>query len=127
METLGGYVAGIAILVAAAYLSGLLEAKARVVYWGAHAFTFTIPRTPPIHVTTTALTVQNIGRRVANEIEVAHDRAPEVFSLWPQRIHTMANQGEVRFPCSYQASARLLWSHWRRTFVKAHLGEGSIR
>jgi hypothetical protein len=83
------------------YILQFLKPRAKVVFWPAHHFVFNLPKsTPtstPIIITTHAITVQNVGRRRAENIEVAHSDqpAPQLFHLWPTLQHTVHTQPGV--------------------------------
>jgi hypothetical protein len=97
MDSLAGYVATATVSVAAGYALQFLAPRAKVVFWAAHHFGFQVPALPPgipvpVTLTTSAITVQNIGRVRAENIEVAHDRRPDMFSIYPTLAFTESQQ-----------------------------------
>lgn len=87
---LGHYIATGIVLVLAGLLLRYLQAKARVVYWSAHDFLFNIPNPTDANLSnlllkTHAITIQNIGGKAAELIEIAHTAKPDIFMLSPAR------------------------------------------
>lgn len=65
-----------------------LEPGTRVRYWIAHDFIFTVPlngQPQPLAIQTSTLTVQNLGRKAAEDIEILHAAKPDHFQLHPRR------------------------------------------
>lgn len=84
MEQLGGYVATGVVMLAVGLLLRELAPKVKVVWWPAHGFTYNLSDlTPPAVLRSDAYTIQNIGRRQAEFIEVAFKSKPDHFSLDP--------------------------------------------
>lgn len=82
MDTLAGYVAtGVVSLLVGLALREL-ESKVKIVYWSPHQFLFQIP-TPRLDLFTHSITIQNIGRKAAEHVEIIHKRRPDFFKLQP--------------------------------------------
>jgi len=85
MDSLGGYVATgvVSLLVGLALRS--LEPKIKIVWWSPHRFLFKIPiqSNPPANLFTHAITVQNLGRKSAEWVEIVHKTKPDFFMLEP--------------------------------------------
>lgn len=58
-----------------------LRPKVRVVYWVAHLFGFDLPE--GLRLFTHAITIQNLGSKSAESIEIAHNGKPDLFKLQP--------------------------------------------
>lgn len=61
---------------------------ARLGYWIPHDFTFRVPlpnQPQPLNVQTATLTVQNLGRKTAEDVEITHRTKPDHFQLNPPR------------------------------------------
>jgi hypothetical protein len=86
----GHYKATGIVLVLAGLILRYLQAKAKVVYWVAHDFLFNMPnptdaKLPNLLLRTHSITVQNIGGKAAELIEIAHTGRPDFFMLSPAR------------------------------------------
>lgn len=79
---LTGYVATGVATFAAGLLLRSLEPKVRLVYWYPHNFLFQL-RDPSVTLQTNSLTVQNLGRKAAEGIEILHKTKPDFFQLFP--------------------------------------------
>ncbi|VVE82350.1 hypothetical protein [Pandoraea sputorum] len=65
-----------------------LEPAAKLGYWIPHDFLFVVPlegQDKPLHVQTSTLTVQNLGRKAAEKVEISHEAKPDHFHLHPRR------------------------------------------
>ena len=87
---LGHYTATGIVLVLAGLLLRYLQAKTKVVYWVAHDFLFDMPNptdanSPNVLLKTHAITIQNMGGKAAESIEIAHTAKPDIFMLSPAR------------------------------------------
>jgi hypothetical protein len=63
-----------------------VEPKSKLVWWSPHNFLFTIqvvPDKPKLELFTHALTIQNLGRKPAEQIEIVHRLRPDHFKLQP--------------------------------------------
>lgn len=80
---------------AGGYLSRYIEPRSKLVHWFPGWVTFVVPLpTPPpgaaplppatVNVSTHTLTIQNVGWRPANQIEILHGQAPQLFRFVPQ-------------------------------------------
>jgi len=82
MDSLAGYIAtGIGSLTVGV-LSKYLEPKAKLVYWLPHTFFFHL-KAENVALQTNSLTIQNLGRRAAEDIEIIHRERPEFFQFSP--------------------------------------------
>src|SRR5712672_1024121 len=68
---------------AGGYALKFVEPRSKVVWWSSHAFWFELDRVNKTAVFTHALTVQNVGRKAASDIEIVHGSKPELFKLNP--------------------------------------------
>src|SRR3990170_8417221 len=82
MEGLAGYVATGIVSLAVGLLLRNLEPKGKVVYWSPHTFVFDVPY-PKVILKTDSVTIQNIGRREAEDVEVVFKSRPDFFKLQP--------------------------------------------
>jgi len=58
--------------------------KAKVVWWSSHSFWFNVPEGDRIiTIFTHAITIQNLGRKPAENIEIIHKAKPDHFKLEP--------------------------------------------
>ncbi|NLP64290.1 hypothetical protein NH14_024670 [Paraburkholderia sacchari] len=65
-----------------------LEPAAKVGYWVPHNFLFNVPianQPNPLVLQTATLTVQNLGRKAAEGVEIVHMMKPDHFQLHPKR------------------------------------------
>ena len=78
------------------YMSRYIEPRVRLVHWWPGFFTFALPLPNPaggqqtVGVSTHALTIQNLGWRIANQVEIIHGQAPQLFRMQPQMNFTQA-------------------------------------
>lgn len=82
MESLAGYAATAVVMLIVGLLLRELEPKAKVVYWTPHQFLFQLT-TPQVSILTHAITIQNVGRKLAEGIEIVHKNKPDFFKLQP--------------------------------------------
>ena len=80
-----------------AFLVGLflqkLEPKAKVVYWFPHAFEFDIKKLNASQ-RTDSITIQNIGRKQAEEVEILSSVEPDFFEFSPKVKYTSKTLGD---------------------------------
>lgn len=65
-----------------------LEPGAKLGYWIPHDYIFDVPlegRQVPLRIQTSTLTVQNLGRKAAEKIEIIHAAKPDHFQIHPRR------------------------------------------
>jgi hypothetical protein len=79
-----------------------LKPKALVIWGTSHGFTFIIPKeaspaSGPFPVHTGTVFVQNVGKGVAEDIEVVFNYRPQHFQLWPSLNYDVAENPEHRF------------------------------
>ncbi len=80
MEGLAGYVATGIVSLTVGLLLRSLESRAKVVYWSPHTFTFDVPN-PKVILKTDSVTIQNIGRRQAEDVDVVFTTRPDFFKV----------------------------------------------
>ncbi len=101
MLNIAGYVATGIVSVIVGLLLRHLEPKSKVVGWSPHRFLFNLVD-PPIILFTHAHTVQNIGRKAAEDIEIFHRSRPDFFKLEPalnyEEYITPAGEHVVKIP-----------------------------
>jgi hypothetical protein len=68
---------------AGGYALKFVEPRPKVVWWSHHAFWFELDPANKAAVFTHALTIQNVGRKAASDIEIVHRAKPELFKLNP--------------------------------------------
>lgn len=74
-----------------------LEPKARLAYWFPHEFTFNVKKENVI-LKTNSLTVQNLGRKAAENIEILHMAEPDFFEIFPSvnyEVQTSPNNNHI--------------------------------
>lgn len=68
------------------FLGGLLvqnlQPKAKLAYWFPHAFLFSLKK-ENISLQTNSITIQNLGRNHATEIEIIHSVEPDFYQISP--------------------------------------------
>jgi len=82
MAELSGYIATGIVSLVVGLLLRYIEAKAKIVYWFPHNFFFELKKENVV-LQTNSLTVQNTGRRPAENIEIIHKQKPDFFQLAP--------------------------------------------
>lgn len=109
MEQYFGYIiSGVITLIIHLALK-YVNPKSRLVYWQSHYFEFHVPlpnAEPPSPQTgiliTHALTIQNIGTKPSDNIEIVHDSEPDFYKLFPalDYVQSKTPSGEyiVRVP-----------------------------
>ena len=85
MEGLLGYVATGVVSIAVAILIMYLQPKAKLVYWSPHNFLFNLTNESVALQTlqTDALTLQNIGRKTACNVDIVMSNRPDFFQFAP--------------------------------------------
>lgn len=64
------------------YALKYLGPKSRLVWWSPHRFLFNL-QNPKVNILTHAITIQNLGRKAALNVEVVHKTKPDFFKLEP--------------------------------------------
>jgi len=82
VDTLAGYVATGIISLAVGLALRALEPKVKIVWWSPHQFLFQLQQ-PQLVLLTHAITIQNMGRKTAEGIEIVHKSKPDFFKLQP--------------------------------------------
>lgn len=118
MSSLASHIATVVCTLVSAYFLRFIEPKIKIVYWVSHSFLYTIPADqlgpppaqaqpalpplqqqqmplpqvarPPFLLFTQSITVQNLGRKTADWVEVVHLRRPDYFQLHPPLNYTEA-------------------------------------
>jgi len=77
---------------AVGYLLKNIEPSARLIWWSTHAFHYNLPNppNPNVGIYTRSITIQNIGRKIAENIEVTHQSPAGFFKLEPAYNYTTA-------------------------------------
>lgn len=111
MESLGGYIATICVSLTTGYLARYLEPRTKIVFWQPHDFLYQIPshQLPhagqpalpgastaagaapapgPFFLRTQSVTIQNLGRKPADWVEIVHAQRPDFFQLYPSLNYT---------------------------------------
>lgn len=87
MEHLAGYIATGLISLAVGVLLFRLQPKAKLLYWSPHSFRFHLTREEVV-LQTDALTVQNVGRKTAENVELIMSSEPDFIQLSPAIPHS---------------------------------------
>jgi len=66
-----------------AYLLKYIEPVANTILWNPHSFTFAVEN---LNIATNSVTVQNLGRKAAENIEIIYQYKPDSYKIWPERI-----------------------------------------
>jgi hypothetical protein len=82
MTDITGYIATGVVSLIVGILTRYLEPKSRIVYWSPHNFLFEL-KDPPVLLQTNSLTIQNLGGKSAENIEIIHKVKPDFFQLSP--------------------------------------------
>ena len=111
MENLIGYVATGTVTFIVAILLMYLQPKARIFYWSPHTFLFNLTR-ENVALQTDSLTIQNLGKKVASNVEVVFDIKPDFYQLQPAVVH----EGVVLENGNYAVKLKELGPHEYFTF-----------
>ncbi len=90
-DTLGGIAGGAVAGFVVGYALKYVGPKSKLVMWFPHNFLFQVPGQagqPPVTILTNSVSVQNIGRKRATNVEVVHAAALDHFKLFPSRDYT---------------------------------------
>lgn len=87
MDSLGGYIATIIVSLIIGYLSRFFEPKSKLLGWSPHNFLFNLQKEGVV-IQTNSLTVQNWGRKPAEDIEIIHKTRPDFFEIHPSIVYT---------------------------------------
>ena len=82
MDTLFGYIATIVISLLTGYLAQFFQPRSKLVCWSPHNFFFNL-KNEGVVLQTNSLTLQNVGRQPAEDVEVIHKQRPDFFELFP--------------------------------------------
>jgi len=86
MEGLVGYVATGTVSLIVGVLLIYLQPKSKLVFWSPHTFLFNLKRENVV-LQTDALTIQNLGRRTASNIEIVMNVKPDFYEFSPAITH----------------------------------------
>lgn len=86
MEHLIGYIATGAVSLVVGVLLIYFQPKSKVFYWSPHTFLFNLKK-ENVLLQTDSLTIQNLGRKSASNIEVIFDTKPDFYQLQPAAVH----------------------------------------
>jgi hypothetical protein len=86
MDTLGGYIATIVVSLLTGYFAQFLQLRSKLLCWSPHNFFFNLKKEGVV-LQTNSLTLQNVGRRPAEEVEIIHKERPDFFELHPSVEH----------------------------------------
>jgi hypothetical protein len=82
MDTLGGYIATIVVSLLTGYFAQFLQPRSKLLCWSPHNFFFDL-KNEKVLLQTNSLTVQNVGRKPAEDVEIIHKQRPDFFELYP--------------------------------------------
>jgi hypothetical protein len=86
MDNLIPYIVTALLSFAVGYALKHIEPKSKLVWWSPHNFLFNVdvvPEQPKVSILTHAITIQNLGRKSAEVIEIIHRFRPDHFKLQP--------------------------------------------
>jgi hypothetical protein len=86
MESLAAYVVTGVVSLAVGMVLMYLQPKAKLVYWSPHYSVFQVKEN--LWIQTNSVTVQNTGRRVADDVEVIMSRQPNHLQIQPAIPYT---------------------------------------
>ena len=88
---LGSHIVTGIIMLLVGILLRELEARPRVVWWSPHIFLLDVPiggGKPPYKILTHAITLQNLGRKAAENVEIVLNARPDSYGLQPSINYT---------------------------------------
>lgn len=83
MEGLIGYIATVIASLTAGYLLTYLQPKSKLYFWAPHTFFFDI-KDKNILLLTNAITIQNLGRKAASNVEIIFNKKPDFYDFSPK-------------------------------------------
>lgn len=105
MDNLLPYLVTGIVSFAVGYALKFVEPKSRLVWWSPHNFLFELdinPGQPKLLLLTHSISIQNIGRKPAEIVEIAHKFRPDYFKLQPALDYdedlTPAQEHIIRVP-----------------------------
>lgn len=96
MENLAGYIATGIVSLFVGVLLMYLQPKAKVVFWSPHSFLFNLTRENVV-LQTDALTLHNLGRKLAENVEIIFNGRPDFFQFAPAINHTTESTENNQF------------------------------
>ena len=96
MENLAGHIATGVVTFIVGFLLQWLKARPHVVYWTPHWFRFDLTN-PKVSLQTDALTIQNLGRQAAEDVELIMTARPDFFQFSPAFQYAESNTPEGHF------------------------------
>ncbi len=101
MEHISGYIATGLVSLTAGLLLQRLKDRPKLLYWIPGSFLFQL-RTPAIALRTDSLTIQNVGRQPATNIEIVHQVRPDHFQFSTQidfsEVTTPSGEHVIKIP-----------------------------
>ena len=83
MTPIDGYILTALTSLLVGYLLTYLKPKAKIYYWSPHFFSFCLHNENNLKIQTDSLTVQNLGRESAKDIEIILSYKPDHFQFQP--------------------------------------------
>lgn len=83
MEHITGYIVTGLVSLAVGLLLQRFQDKAKLLYWIPGSFLFQL-KTPQLALRTDSLTIQNVGRKPAKDVEIIHKERPDHFQFSTQ-------------------------------------------
>lgn len=101
MEGLGGYIFTGLISLVVGLLLQRLQPQVKLRYWMPHTFFFDLQQENVV-LQTDSLSVQNLGRKAATNVEIIHKTRPDFFKFAPsihfEEAHTPDGEHVIRIP-----------------------------
>lgn len=82
MEAYQGYIVTAILSLLVGYLLTHLQPKSKLSFWIPHTFTFNVNE-HSLSLATASLTLQNLGRKQAEKVEILHRTRPDFFQFSP--------------------------------------------
>jgi hypothetical protein len=86
MENLSGHIATVIVGIVVGIILMLLQPKARILYWFPANFFFDL-KDRNVRIQTNTLTIQNTGRKTAENIEIIHKTKPDFYQFYPPVVY----------------------------------------
>ena len=84
------------MMLAVGYLLTFLQPKAKIYFWSPHYFIFNLEKEGVV-IQTDAITVQNTGRKSAENVEIIMEKEPDFFQLAPTIPYSTQIQEDGNF------------------------------
>ena len=79
---MGGHIATIVVALIVGYLSQFLQPKSKLLLWSPHNFLFNL-QNENVTLVSHSLTIQNAGRKAADDVEIVFGGRPDFYQFWP--------------------------------------------